>query len=139
MELFRIGRIWARDADPVIGEAGMEIGRLDFGHVAGDAIFCGDGTSGSGMICGLILGPAGRMTGEAICVVGGSVVGERLVRIVAGDAGDASVAFCPAAAVFEAIGGEADVENAGVNHVTGDDVLPGAVTGPAKIDVINAG
>ena len=64
---------------------------------------------------------------------------ERFVRIVTGHAGDARVAFGPAAAVFESVGSEADVEGAGVDHLTGDDVLPGAMTGAAKIHGIDAG
>jgi len=58
MGLFGIGGVGMRDADPVIGEGGMEIGRLDFGHVAGDAILCSDGAGGAGMICGFFLGGA---------------------------------------------------------------------------------
>ncbi len=52
MLLFGIGGTWFGDANPVIGEGGMKIGRLDFGHVAGDAIFCGYGAGGGGEICG---------------------------------------------------------------------------------------
>ena len=58
---------------------------------------------------------------------------------MAGDAGDARIAGGPALAVFQAIWGEADVEDAGFDQVAGDDVLPSAMTGPAKIDVIDAG
>jgi len=115
----------------------MQIGRLDFGHVAGDAIFCGDRAGGTGMIFGFFFGGAGRVTGEAILIVGGDIVGKRFVRIVAGHAGDARVAFGPAAAVFETIGSEAHVESARAHHLTGDDVLPGAVAGAAKIDRID--
>ena len=79
------------------------------------------------------------MAREAICVVGGDVVRERFVRIVAGHAGNARVAFGPAAAVFETIGSEAHVEGAGSYHLTGDNVLPGAVAGAAKIHGIDAG
>ena len=96
----------------------MQIGRLDFGHVAGDAIFCGDRAGGTGMIFGFFLGGVGRVAGEAICVVGGDVVRERFVRIVAGHAGNARVAFGPAAAVFETIGSEAHVEGASADHLT---------------------
>ena len=66
-------------------------------------------------------------------------MGERFVWIVAGDAGDAGVAFGPAFAIFETIGGEADIKEAGFDQVAGDDVLPGAVASTAKIDVIDAG
>jgi len=61
------------------------------------------------------------------------------VRVVTGHAGDARVAFGPAAAVFETVGSEAHVEGAGADHLTGDDVLPGAVASAAKIHGIDAG
>ena len=51
MGLFGIGGVWMRDADPVVGECRVQIGRLDFGHVAGDAILCGDRAGDPGMIC----------------------------------------------------------------------------------------
>jgi hypothetical protein len=41
-----------RNANPVVGETGMQIWRLDFGHVACDAILCGYGAGGAGMILG---------------------------------------------------------------------------------------
>lgn len=129
-----------RDANPVIGETGMQIWRLDFGHVASDAIFCGDGAGEAGMILGSFFCGACGVASEAICVVGSDVVRERLVRIVARDAGDAGVALCPALAVFETVRCEAHVENPGANaeHLAGDDVLPSAMAGAAEIDVIDA-
>jgi len=75
---------------------------------------------------------------EAICVVRGDIVRERFVWIVTRHAGDASVAFGPAAAVFETIGSEAHVEGAGADHLAGDDVLPSAVACAAKINGIDA-
>jgi len=80
------------------------------------------------------------VAGEAICVVRSDVVRERLVRIVAGNAGDAGVALSPTLAVFKTVRCEANVEYPGADagHLTGDDVLPSAVTGAAKIDVIDA-
>src|ERR1700688_3044365 len=45
MWLFGIGGTQFGNADPVIGERGMQIGRLDFGHVAAYTIFCGHRTS----------------------------------------------------------------------------------------------
>jgi hypothetical protein len=47
-----------RDANPVVAKSGMEIGRLDFGHVAGYAILCGNWAGGAGMICGFFLSGA---------------------------------------------------------------------------------
>ena len=80
------------------------------------------------------------MASEAVCVVGSDVVRERFVWIVASDAGDASVALCPALAVFETVRCEANVEYPGANaeHLTGDDVLPRAMAGSAEVDVIDA-
>ena len=78
------------------------------------------------------------MARETICVVRGEIVRERFVWIVTGHAGDASVAFGPATAVFESIGSEADVEGASADHLAGDYVLPGAMTGAAKIHGIDA-
>ena len=127
-----------RDADPVVGESGVEIGRLDFGHVAGDAIFCGYGAGSTGMGFGFFLGGARSVARKTVLIVGSDVVRERFVRIMAGHAGDASVATRPALAVFKAIGGEADVERAGSYHLTGDYVLPSAMAGAAKIHGIDA-
>ena len=80
------------------------------------------------------------MASEAVCVVGSDVVRERFVWIVAGDAGDASVALCPTLAAFETVGSEANVEHTSANaeHLAGNDVLPGAMAGAAEIDVIDA-
>ena len=127
------------DADPVIGEGGMQVGRRDPGHVAAGAIFLGNRAGSAGMIFGFFSGRTCGMAGQAICVVRGEVVRERLVRIMAGHAGDARVAFGPAAAVFESIGCEADVEDAGFDHVARDNVLPGAVASAAEIDRIDPG
>src|SRR5580692_11017616 len=54
--LFGVGGIRMRDADPVIGESRVQIWWLDFGHVAGDAIFGCYGAGGAGMICGFFFG-----------------------------------------------------------------------------------
>jgi len=138
--LFRIRGVCMRDANPVISETGMQIWRLDFGHVAAYAISCSNGTGKAGMIFGFFFCGACGVASEAVCVVGTDVVRERLVGIVAGDAGDAGVALCPALAVFETVRCEAHVEHASANaeHLTGDDVLPRAMAGAAEIHVIDA-
>lgn len=79
------------------------------------------------------------MAGETVLIVGGDVVRKRFVRIMAGDAGDASVSASPALAVFETIGGEANVEDADFEEMTGDDVLPSAMACAAKIYGVDAG
>src|SRR6476646_11097614 len=43
MELFGVRRTWLGDADPVIGEGGMQIGGPDFWHVATRAVSYGYG------------------------------------------------------------------------------------------------
>ena len=78
------------------------------------------------------------MAREAILIIGGDVARKRFVGIVAGHAGNACVACGPALAVFKTIGGEADVLDAGVDHRTGDDVLPSAMTGTTEIHGIYA-
>lgn len=93
-------------------------------------------SGGGGSFCaGLI-----DVTCEAAGIVGGGIVIERLMRIVAGNAGEARVGLRPTLAVFEAVGGEADV---GVDEAkVGDNILPGAVAGAAEIygrDGIEAG
>lgn len=139
MQLFRIPGVWMRDADPVIGEGGMQVGRRDFGHVAAGAILVGHGAGAAGMILGFFFRRACGVAGETICVVRGDLVRERLMRIMAGCACDAGIAFGPAAAVFKAIGCEADVEDTGFDHLAGDDVLPGAVARATEVDGIDAG
>jgi hypothetical protein len=51
MELFGVRRTWLGDADPVIGEGGMQIGGPDFWHVATGAVSYGYGAGGAGMNC----------------------------------------------------------------------------------------
>lgn len=136
---FGIGGTWLGDADPVVGKRGMEIGRLDFGHVAGDAIFCGDGAGGTGVIFGFFFGGARGVARETVLIIGGEIVRKRLVGIVARHAGNACVACGPALAVFKTIGGEADVKDADFEEMTGDDILPSAMAGAAKIDGVDTG
>ena len=76
---------------------------------------------------------------EAVRVIGADIMRKRFVGIVAGSAGEACIAFRPTSAVFETIRGEAHVEDAGVDHRTGDDILPGAMTCATKIDGFDTG
>ncbi len=69
---------------------------------------------------------------EAGTVVGDGIAGKRFVGIVAGGAGEARVAGnAPAAAFFQAIGGEAHGLNADGAHDA--NVPQGTVTGSAKV------
>jgi len=53
--LFGIGVGGAGDADAVVGEAVVHFRDVDFGHVAGGAVFCGYRAGGAGMVCGVFL------------------------------------------------------------------------------------
>ena len=65
-------------------------------------------------------------------IVGGSIVLQRLVGIVTGNAGQSSVWFTPTLAVFEAVRRKAEVQCAQSN--VGHYIFPGAVARAAEID-----
>ena len=48
--LVRVRLARAYDANPVIGESGMQAGRFELGHVTGYAIFVADRTGMAGMV-----------------------------------------------------------------------------------------
>ena len=74
------------------------------------------------------------MAGQAPGVVSGQIVDERLVGVVAGDAGDARVSgAAPATALFEAVGLEADGDDSDVGGQEHGYVGRGAVTGSAEV------
>ena len=123
----------------MVGKGRVERGKLDLWHVAGDAVFSGDGTCGAGMNGCAFFGGGRDMTGEAIRIVGSRIVNERFVRIVAGNASDASVALRPTAAVLEAIRSEAHADHVSGIQLGSHDILPSAMAGAAKIDRIDAG
>lgn len=75
------------------------------------------------------------MAGEALCIVAGSIFRERLVRIVASDAGKPRVAFSPALALHQTIRLRAKIGHTG--QMCELDVPPGAMTGPTKVDRIS--
>ena len=116
----------------------MERRRTHLGHVATGTVFFRDGTSGAGFECGFLFRGRGKVALQAVRIVRRGVMNERFVRVVAGSAGEPRVAFGPAAAVLETVRREAHVESSGRAHVSGDDVLPGAVAGAAEIDGVNA-
>lgn len=136
---FWIGGVGLGDANPVVGKGRVEGRELDFWHVARDAVFCGDGATCAGTHGGALLGGGGDVAGEAVGIIGSRIVNERFVRIVAGNASDASVALGPTATVFEAVRGKADVESVSGIQMGRDDVLPSAMAGTAKVDGIDAG
>ena len=102
----------------------MTAGEGDARHVAADAVTGGDGTdlrlAGAG-------GPRARsVAGEALFVVPDETGDERLVGIVAGDAADAGVGAVEALAELEAVGLEADIDDAA--PAMADDGAEGAMT-----------
>ena len=131
MLLVRIGRVGADDADVMIGERGMHAGKLHRWHMAGDAILRGDWTGFARVVVRGFLRARRRVASEALVVVGGGIVVERLVRVVTGYACKARVAFAPAAAALQSIRLKAHVLHA-LNSGYGD-FVPGTMTGPAKI------
>ncbi len=116
-----------------VGHAGDSV----FWHVAVHAVARSNRAGGPAQAGGCRTGfrrlgaAPGRMAGKTFLVVSGCSVGERLVRVVAGEAGD--VARCrPALAVLEPLGLEPDVlDTAGAQEFH---VHPGAVAGAAEIE-----
>jgi hypothetical protein len=93
------------NANEVVSELGVSPWDLILGHVTGDAILVGPRAS-----CGKMADGRRRafrrqvVATEAAIIVGARVARERLVRIVAGQAGYAGVPFLsPAAAEFKAV------------------------------------
>jgi len=96
----------------MIGEWRVHAGDFDLGHVACDAVLCAD----RARVARMILQPLAFLcvvTRQTFLIVRASVFYQLLVRVVAGDAGQAGFALVPAFAVFQAIGLEADVGDAG--------------------------
>lgn len=116
----------------------MQSGRLDFGHVAGDAAFCAGGTGCAGSIGSTFFSGGRNVAGEAVGVIGGEVVHQRLVGIMAGNASNPGIALPPAVTVFKAVGSEANVLRSGAGEFAGDNVLPGAMARAAEISGIDA-
>lgn len=80
---------------------------------------------------GLFLSRCGYVAAQAFRIVRGQIFNQRLVRIVTGHAGEASVAFAPALAAFEPVGGKAGIVDSAVWKIT--DVPPGAMAASAKV------
>jgi len=117
MNLFWIGGTGFRDANPMIRKRGMQVRRLDFRHMTRYAILCRDRASAAGTIGRLFLIGDRDVTPQAIHIVGAGDLYQRLVRVVACDAGDSRVSLCPALTVLQTIGREPDVELATGDHL----------------------
>ena len=137
--LLRKGRVGAGDADVMVGERGVGLGDFVARHVAGSAIVLANfaGRCSEVGLGWFVRAPAiqGTVAGEALYIVGGCRVNERLVRVVTGDARNARVSSgAPAAAHLEAIGLEADDDDSDVGGHEHGDVGPGAVACSAEVD-----
>ena len=100
--------------------------------MACDAILLADATRFSGMVAQGFFRWRHDMTSQALLVIAGWIIDERLVRIVAGDASEARIAVTPATAVFKTIGLEAHIGDAGDTHFI--NVIQRSVASAAEID-----
>jgi hypothetical protein len=110
----------------------------EFGHMAGDAQLY-SGRAGSAVIVIAFLYAGRDVALQALGVIRRRVFHQRLVRIMARDAGDASVSLSclPAAAVLQTVGCKADVQPPNPSRTIQEDILPSAVTGATKVERLN--
>ena len=97
------------NADPVVGESRVLHGRLDLRHVAGSAVLRAYGAGRAGVISGCFCAWLIDVALQTARIVGCRIVLQRLMGIVAGNAGESSIWFAPAPAVFEAVGRKAEI------------------------------
>jgi len=123
-------------ADPVVGEGRVLDGRLDFRHVAGCAVLRAYRAGRAWVIRVSVIGGCFcawliDMTLQTARIVGRSIVLQRLMGIVTGNAGESSVGLAPTLAVFQAVRRKAEVQCAksNVRH----HIFPGAVARAAEI------
>lgn len=115
----------------MVGERGVHAGNLYLGHVAGNAVVFAYG-AGCAWVVFEFFSLCCYVAGQTLLIVGGRVLHELLVGIVAGDTGESGVASAPATAAFQTIGLEAHVGDAGGAGL--HDVSPGAMACAAEID-----
>jgi hypothetical protein len=101
------------DSYAVIGVLVVHVRDFIFRHVASDTIYLADRTGGAGLFCGTFVGFGASMATEAPLVVGPSLSNKWLMRIVAPDAGQASISISPAAAAFQPVRLKSNVGNSG--------------------------
>lgn len=126
------------DPNPVVREGEMKARICELGHMASDAQLY-SGRASSAMIIITLLYPGRNVALQALGVIRGRIFCQRLVRVMAGDAGDASVSSSclPAAAVLQTVGCKADVQPPNRRRTIQEDILPGAVTGSTEVDRLN--
>jgi len=74
-----------------------------FGHMATDAVFRASRACCAGMIARALRTLGRKVASETAIVVGPQIALQRLVRVMAGKAGDSGVSLFPATAEFEAV------------------------------------
>src|SRR5260370_4409613 len=84
------------------------------------------------MVLRLLLCGRYQMASQALLVIGGRLMGNRLVRVVASDASKARISVAPAAAVFKTIGLEPHVSDAGSSHFI--NVIQRAMASAKEVD-----
>ena len=134
LKSLRDRRVFANDTNQMIGECRVHLGDLDLRHMAVYTVFRSNRARGAGVIPGGFVHWGRNMASEALCIVAGIIFRERLVGIVARNAGKPRVAVSPALALHQAIRLRANIGDA--CHVRELDVPPGAMAGSAKIDRI---
>src|SRR5690242_3184950 len=126
-----IRRLGADDANAMISERRMHAGQRHLRHVAGDAILRGHRAGLARVARRAFLRARRCMASEALLVIRGDIVVQKLMRIMARDAREARVSLAPAAAAFETIRLKAHVLDALDSCYR--DVVPRTVTGAAKV------
>ena len=96
----------------MIGELGVHAGEVDFGHVAGDALFGAHGASVGAAARGFSISWFRDVAGETFRIVVRSVFLKFLVRVVTGDAADTLIVRVVTAAIEHSIRLKPDVVNA---------------------------
>ena len=128
-----IGHTRPDHTNPVIREGCVESGRLIFRHMASHAFRLSHRARSSRMI-GRLLGIPQNVTTKTNRIIRHWIGRERLVRVVAGDAGNSCVSLHPASAALKAVWCKADVQDSQCDAPAINHILPSAMAGPAKID-----
>ena len=121
----------------MIGELRVHFGDIGFRHVAAGAVRIRHGTNGRHRLASSRFASSRSMARQASIIIKARAVNQRLVGIVARDAGQASISFgSPATAFLQAIGLKADI-NRSVGLRGFDHVQRGPVARAAEINGFN--